>query len=507
MDKVINLDSEEAREYFLKGESYCNFSIPPYFDFNPLINNVYDVLDGAKFESFYRSVRLSDGSTNTLGPRDFDDVNFFFLNNKDGRFAWRPLQIIHPALYVRMVKELTSEKNWELVQNSFFSFRWMPTIESSGIPVRKSEEDKSDEAAGVKKWWSSIELRSIDLALEYEYIFHTDISDCYGSIYTYSIPWALHSRQKAKKNRGDDSLIGNCLDWRLQDMSHGQTNGIPQGSTLMDFVAEIVLGYADSILYKKLYNRGIKEYEILRYRDDYRIFTNNPQKGESILKCLTEVLFSLNMELNPEKTYSSGDVIEGSIKPDKMHWILSKQKTKSLRKHLLIIHQLSKKFPNSGSLSKALDNFYNRIKDKKYTSDNPRVLISIITDIAYRNPRVYNQFAAILSHMLYDLKSTKERISIIKKIENKLDSLPNTSHLSMWLQRITICSEIDYDYREEICRKVVSPSTQIWNSRWIDDGLEEAIVGTSIVNEDIIDHLSPKIQGDEFKLFSPPYGP
>lgn len=158
-------------------------------------------------------------------------------------------------------------------------------------------------------------------------------------------------------------------------------------------------------------------------------------------------------------------------------------------------------------MSKALDNFYNRIKDKKYTSDNPRVLISIITDIAYRNPRVYNQFAAILSHMLYDLKSTKERISIIKKIENKLDSLTNTSHLSMWLQRITICSEIDYDYREEICRKVVSPSTQIWNSRWIDDGLEEAIVGTSIVNEDIIDHLSPKIQGDEFKLFSPPYGP
>ena len=28
-------------------------------------------------------------------------------------------------------------------------------------------------------------------------------------------------------------------------MSYGQTNGIPQGSILTDFIAEIVLGYAD----------------------------------------------------------------------------------------------------------------------------------------------------------------------------------------------------------------------------------------------------------------------
>lgn len=31
-------------------------------------------------------------------------------------------------------------------------------------------------------------------------------------------------------------------------MSYEQTNGIPQCSTLMDFIAEIVLGYADEII-------------------------------------------------------------------------------------------------------------------------------------------------------------------------------------------------------------------------------------------------------------------
>lgn len=56
-------------------------------------------------------------------------------------------------------------------------------------------------------------------------------------------------------------------------------NGIPQGSVLMDFIVEMVLGYADAALICKIknYNRKeerykIEDYQILRYRDDYRIF-------------------------------------------------------------------------------------------------------------------------------------------------------------------------------------------------------------------------------------------
>jgi hypothetical protein len=34
----------------------------------------------------------------------------------------------------------------------------------------------------------------------------------------------------------------------MQGMNYGQTNGIPQGSVLMDFIAEMVLGYIDECL-------------------------------------------------------------------------------------------------------------------------------------------------------------------------------------------------------------------------------------------------------------------
>lgn len=163
-----------------------------------------------------------------------------------------------------------------------------------------SEGVQSDKATAVSNWWESIEQQSIVKALEYDYILHTDISDCYGSIYTHSIPWSLHTKDTAKAKKKDNTLIGNIIDKHLQDMSFGQTNGIPQGSFLMDFISEMVLGYADIKLDKRIRNLGIEDFEIYRYRDDYRIFTNNPQNANLIVKNITEILIELGLRLNPD---------------------------------------------------------------------------------------------------------------------------------------------------------------------------------------------------------------
>ena len=66
-------------------------------------------------------------------------------------------------------------------------------------------------------------------------------------------------------------------------MRYGQTNGIPQGSALIDFIAEIVLVYCDEKLTKKLESLNITDYKILRYRDDYRVFSNCSSDLELIL--------------------------------------------------------------------------------------------------------------------------------------------------------------------------------------------------------------------------------
>jgi hypothetical protein len=66
-----------------------------------------------------------------------------------------------------------------------------------------------------------------------------------------------------------------------------------------------------------------------------------------------------------------------------------KKGAKSIQEHLLIIHNLSEIHPNSGSLSKALGKFYNRIKGITETTQNINVLASILVDIMYKNPRTY----------------------------------------------------------------------------------------------------------------------
>jgi len=192
------------------------------------------------------------------------------------KYAWRPFQLIHPALYVSLVHEITKEENWQTILHRFSEFPANRNIQCLSLPV-VSLSGETDKAELVSHWRYTVEQRSIELSLEYDYLIETDITDCYGAIYTHSIAWSLHSKGYAKANQRNSSLLGNVIDKHIRDMRHGQTNGIPQGSALMDFIAEMVLGFADKELSEKIENSPIKDYCILRYRDDYRVFVNNLQ--------------------------------------------------------------------------------------------------------------------------------------------------------------------------------------------------------------------------------------
>ena len=101
-------------------------------------------------------------------------------------------------------------------------------------------------------------------------------------------------------NRQSPKLCGCIIDDLIQTMSYRQTNGIPQGSVLMDFIAEMVLGYADMLLSYRLkgveidaneneVKNGIEivsdeGYHILRYRDDYRIFARTQEDKRKLSK-------------------------------------------------------------------------------------------------------------------------------------------------------------------------------------------------------------------------------
>ena len=486
---VLDLSGDQARDFFLKQESYCTIEFPSYFVFSDLISEVYGVLKDTALSD------LRNGS-----PRDHDDVNHIVMHSKDGKYAWRELELIHPALYISLVNSITEACYWEDIRNRFRKFNANDNIDCLSIPV-EALTDERDKVEQIKQWWQNIEQKSIELSLEYEFVTHTDIVDCYAEIYTHSIVWAMHTKEIAKEEKKNKHLVGNLIDWHIQDMRNGQTNGIPQGSVLMDFIAEMVLGYADCELIERIGCQSIGDYRILRYRDDYRIFVNNTQDAERILKCVTEVMIDLGMKLSPQKTETSSEVIRSSIKNDKLGWVFRKQRDKTLQKHLLIIHDHSIDHPNSGSLPSAMQDFLTRLdKLDKYASPLP--LIAIVVDISWRSPRIYPVAAAILSRLINFLDSDAERCDIISRIRRKFSMLPNTEHMETWLQRVSYPFDASIDFGTPLCELILGRDVVLWNSEWISSqNLRQAIDPTHIVDRQALADMPAIVQREEFALF------
>lgn len=443
-------------------------------------------------------------SSASLKSGDYENVNYTIYSNKDGRYAWRPFQLIHPAIYVDLTRQMTEPKAWTLIQGRFAAFAKDPKIRCLSIPLA-SHTRRKDQASQVLNWWLGIEQASIELALDYNHVFHADITDCYGSMYTHSIVWAMHTKAVAKSKEGkkDKALIGNVIDWHIQGMQQRQTNGIPQGSVLVDLIAEMVLGYADLELSDRLKKSEISQFQILRYRDDYRIFINNAEAGECILKMLTEVLMELGLQLSASKTTCALPVIPSSIKADKKQWMRSRQQDENLQKHLLLIHCHSVDFPNAGSLLKALDEFFVRLKQTK-TIHNVLPLVSISVDIGFQSPKSFPVCAAIVSYLIDRLASKQEKLMTLERVWRKLSQLPNNGYLEVWQQRLSYRLDPKIAYSEKLCKLVEGTGNELWSNDWITDpALKKVLDASKIVNHNKLKALKPVVGRAEFSLFSP----
>ena len=289
-------------------------------------------------------------------------------------------------------------------------------------------------------------------------------------------------------------------------MSCGQTNGIPQGSVLMDFIAEILLSYADSLLTEKIKEvKIIKDYRIIRYRDDYRIFVNNPGDGDLIMKLLNEVLIELGMRLSAAKTKRQENIILSGIKPDKIALIEYTRPEKitkeSYRKELLFILKFSQEYPNSGSVRTRLTHLYEEKYNKKISTRSEHQLLSILTEIAIKNP---NSFQIIVAHMSRILKglSKKTRERLFQKVLKKVRILPNAGLMEINLQRLMLPCKIEKELDEPLCEKVKNDNVSIFNFDWIfDTNLQNQFKQISCVDRKRIASLDLEVAKSEIRLF------
>ena len=104
---VLQLSNEEARRYFLRASRYCTIPLPGYFDFQPLLNALDATIGHQKLSEIEKTMKH---------PGDEENVNYTLIHNKDGKYAWRPFDLIHPILYVKLVNDICEPTNWQLIK-------------------------------------------------------------------------------------------------------------------------------------------------------------------------------------------------------------------------------------------------------------------------------------------------------------------------------------------------------------------------------------------------------
>lgn len=502
---VLEMTAAEARAFFLKSSSYVNIVLPEYFDFQPVLDFAFSKVSGSRLKSMIDFQILKTA----------ENANYSIILNKDAGYDWREVKIVHPFLYADLVEQITEEEHWKELLARFDLFKSNPKIKCISLPV-KSTGKKGDTAETILNWWEELEQTSIVKSLEYTYCIRTDITNCYGSIYTHTIDWAIRGKDVAKEAtaKGKDRSFAHMLDWTVEKLQCNQTNGIPQGGELFNFIAEIVLGYSDFLLSEELKDISDLDWLVVRYRDDYRIFSNSKEVAEKILKTIADILSGLNMHFNIKKTGLVTDIIESAIKPDKVYWnsrvpiIMPKvwdgkyrrvNYQLTLQKHLLEILWLSKKFPNSGSVSKALTSFAKRLDQQKSIDESIMPLVSIVAEIVSKNPKAIASGVGVLSKLL--LKGHTElskSADIVSKITKKLENTPNLEYLDVWLQRLSLLSGSEPTLSGKMCNAVRDHDYSIWDSSFIRIKMNLP----SIIDETKIQAIKPEISTEIFDVFS-----
>jgi hypothetical protein len=159
-------------------------------------------------------------------------------------------------------------------------------------------EPNSNPPRALKKvaGFRDLETARISCCSAARYVLKADLSRFYHTLYTHSIPWALHTKTIAKAQRNDRTLIGNLLDEAVRNTQDQQTLGIPVGPDTSDLISEVLGVALDLHLLEKHSLKGV------RFVDDYYLYFSTRSEAESALADLHTAANHFAVEINPLKT-------------------------------------------------------------------------------------------------------------------------------------------------------------------------------------------------------------
>ena len=142
---------------------------------------------------------------------------------------------------------------------------------------------------------------------KFSYLLKLDVQNCFDSIYTHSITWAICGGALTYKDSFTgkfDESVGAIWDKMMQEMNYNETNGIIIGPECSRIFAEVILQYVDQRVESDLLNLGFKnkvDYECYRYVDDYFFFYNDEKIKNIAENLFQKYLKEFRLSLSQEK--------------------------------------------------------------------------------------------------------------------------------------------------------------------------------------------------------------
>lgn len=357
----------------------------------------------------------------------------------------RTLNIPNPLLQIRLSKAIVD--NWIDIK------RHLSNSDSSLTkPVVKPN---SKRAVARLQDYSYIPVQQSKDSTSSRFVLKTDVSRYYPTIYTHSIPWAIHTKDVAKINR-KDSLYGNLIDRRVRNSMDGQTIGIPIGPDTSLIIAEIITTAIDMALRNK-----IGEIKGFRYMDDYFLYFGTKTEAEHALSLLQSIMKNFELELNPNKTFIEElpDILEFKWASELRNYNIresAKGQHTDLIGYFSKAFEYTKMYPNDRVLKYALK----RIENLEIQNDNWSLFESLILNSVIAEPSVLPVTASILYR---------------KQAEGHILNKP---HISDTISEIIIYS-MKFNYDNEV-------AWGLWLSKLLDIKIKETVAREISYSEDNI---------------------
>lgn len=332
----------------------------------------------------------------------------------------RAFGIVEPRIYHDLVWHITRE--WKTVVDRLFYKQVRIYSYSFPIPVTTKDPGRLSHLRTGRMIYEFIEMAENDLvgeAHKYRFLLRTDVTNCYATIYTHSVSWALHGKQSARDDRSRFSLVGSKIDKLLQNANDGRTNGIAVGPAICDLISEIVLAAVD-----RRCSAALAAYKMdflgVRFKDDYRFLCASEDDAHTIARTLQKSLNEYNLTLSENKS-EVRQLPEGLFRPwtsSYQHWSLRWKRTinyRSFESTLLSVLRIDEQFPGTGIIDRFLSELTSRRLNLKLklNESEARKTYSLLLLLKQRRARSFPSILAVVEAILNKYENYKDLLDYV----------------------------------------------------------------------------------------------